>query len=103
MVTARVFLSGLLLAMLPGIAFGEGHRYPNGAVSRYPPRFFGVGFLDPYVESRATGIAAEGPTVKAVTVNAFSGGDGRQACFYNPSLNQLVALPDEDSFDESLV
>ena len=89
--------------MVPWVAFGEGVRYPNGTASRYLPRFFGVGFLDPYTESRATGIAAEGGTLKAVTVNAFSGGDARQACFYNPSLSQLVTLPDKDSFDESLV
>ena len=99
---ARPIFTWLLFAGLISPAFGAGYTNPDGTVSPFPPGFFGLGTIEPFEASEATGVAAKDGVLFAVSAfvtGAPAGsGVGRMACFYTPGTPRLVALPGPGEF-----
>lgn len=101
MKSARSIFTGLLLTGLTSAAFAEGVTYPDLSVSAFAPEFRGIGLVQGYKNSEATGVAATGGALFSISAFAASpesrGSIGTQACFYNPGTGDLVVLPSDVS------
>ena len=100
---ARPILTWLLFTGLTSRIFAEGFTYPNLSVSPFAPSFRGIGLVQGYKNSEATGVAATGGALFSISAIAASPQGpnfiGTQACFYNPGTGDLVVLPSDVSSD----
>jgi hypothetical protein len=109
MKTARSILQWLILAALAETAAGESITYPDGSVSPYKPGFFGIGHIEPFRDSHATAVAAQGGGVLRVagylSNPIVTGGGiitGIAACYYDPRTGQLYTFPTQDNKADSI-
>ena len=74
-------LPWLCFVALAEIAAGQGVTYPDGTVSPFPPRFFGIGIPDPAVASVVLGVAAKGGTFLGAVGTATDNKTGDRPIF----------------------
>jgi probable HAF family extracellular repeat protein len=73
------------------------YTYPDGTVSLFTPGFFGLRHIDPYEESLATGVQAEGEKIFGVSgfvAPSPNQGDNlfREAFYFDPIVSRVIGL-----------